>query len=387
MERFGNQRGGAALVAIMVMLIAGILLLAFLPNAVDMLKLTKIGASQSEARFSAEAGAKRAISALNREDTAWSWLGRPQQLVAGDDSKTYVVKITPELVEGIAPKPETVYTVSAEGYTKDGGKKTVMVDVTMPTKESDDDLEKTSFRFMTFSRGATDITNSTVHGDMMSSGAIRVYNVLNFDRSKLYAPDHGLIADQTFDQSFRDLKKEWATKYELNGLKNVAWKDWSKEGERNDYSGDFLETFSPGNYEVNGDLSVGNGTKLCLNKAGDAIIHVKGNLNVHDHGEIGTLMLQKRNILLLVDGTVNVRNFAALNHVAVVSGGSMAFYNGAALWGTMQSSGALRVDQSILHYDKGVAKAFVRQAAEINNISGGVSEGGKEGGFEVGAWR
>lgn len=382
-----NSRGGATLVAILVMLTVGIIVAGVLPAASGMLRTAKNSSELQEAQLAAEAGAKRMIEALYNNRTDWEWLARKQEVVVGGRAN-YMVIVDPPLSAGEQPQKGIHYRLTSTG-TANGVQKTLQLDVTTPLASIDEAVDQTSFRFASFSGGSTSIQWATLHGSWrdrygqwhpggaMTNGALQVHETVNLDGSSLYATDTRNINDGTIFNEF-DGWIHQSPPYELRKIEQIDGRDWQTVGGKGNYRWDLLETFVPGAYEVDGNLTVSRLTKLCLNQPGDAVLHVKGNLTVDDAAEIGTLLLPDRNILLLVDGNVSVHDGAALNHVAVVAQGNIEMRK-AAIWGTMQARGATTVNGAILHYDRDVARAFVKQAEQINHKDGLT--------FRVGKWK
>ena len=114
---FNRQRGSATVLAVVAMVFLGIVIAGLLPMVNQELRSAATDRDVLEARYVAEAGAKRAIVALDRKETDWSWLYPSREpLVAGDANKKYRVTLNPPITNGNKPANQTTYTITADGY-------------------------------------------------------------------------------------------------------------------------------------------------------------------------------------------------------------------------------------------------------------------------------
>lgn len=115
-----NQRGSTAVLAIVAMVFLGIVIAGLLPMLDMELKSAATDRDALQAQYAAEAGVKRALMALDEDDTAWAWLGANNwRNVINDGGATYAVTISPAISDGSKPQKKTTFTITA--YGKAGG--------------------------------------------------------------------------------------------------------------------------------------------------------------------------------------------------------------------------------------------------------------------------
>jgi formylmethanofuran dehydrogenase subunit C len=122
-----NQRGSAAIFALVVFVFIGIMLGALLPYITTEYLFATKTRDLIEAQYAAESGIKMALSQFNKSPSSdWRWLDKSQNF-ANDRTKNYKVSITGPGTSGAPPtaSPDPgVYTVTSVGEV---GKSTKIV--------------------------------------------------------------------------------------------------------------------------------------------------------------------------------------------------------------------------------------------------------------------
>ncbi|MFH1753288.1 MAG: pilus assembly PilX N-terminal domain-containing protein [Candidatus Omnitrophota bacterium] len=126
-----NKKGAALLIAIVVVLIASIIVLSIMPQAVNHRQITQASADSIRALYAAESGINRAVKDLNSQDfTAWTINGNirtlpPQPLVDNSGATIGFYEVELDMTDTENPDAE------ATGYspTLAGSERSLMADI------------------------------------------------------------------------------------------------------------------------------------------------------------------------------------------------------------------------------------------------------------------
>jgi type II secretory pathway pseudopilin PulG len=129
-----NQRGSAAIFALVVFVFIGIMLGALLPYITTEYLFATKTRDLIEAQYAAESGIKMALSQFNKSPSSdWDWLDKKQNF-ANDSTTTYQVSITGPGTSSARPtaSPDSgVYTVTSVGEVVGKSTKTVTANITI----------------------------------------------------------------------------------------------------------------------------------------------------------------------------------------------------------------------------------------------------------------
>jgi len=190
---FKNQKGSAAIMAVVTMLFLTILAGAASTLVNGDLRFSKMNSDAIEAQFAAEAGAKRAISMFHQATQSWTWLDQTVGAenwinLANDGSKQYHVRtvLSGTQVVPAAPAAGGTYTITSTGRVN-GTTRTVSVVVTVTAGTSDSVFSK----YALYSQNDTYIwggNGPNIQGDMGLAGGsnVKIESGYNFLKGKLY---------------------------------------------------------------------------------------------------------------------------------------------------------------------------------------------------------
>lgn len=124
-RRRGNERGSAAMLAIIAMLFLGAIIAGLLPLLTMESRSAVSDRDALQARYAAEAGVKRAYAAMIARSTQWLWVTTDEQNPVNiplreNSNASYFVMITPILQDGQGPRPRRTYTITARGSVVGG---------------------------------------------------------------------------------------------------------------------------------------------------------------------------------------------------------------------------------------------------------------------------
>ncbi len=278
-----SQKGSAALLAVGVMLFLTIIAAAIVPYVATALKQSRTNGDMVEARFAAEAGAKRAINAFNRRAADWQWLGLLQPLTnnAPKESNGYTVTVAaagsypPAYINPSGYPPAGKYEIKATGSVN-GISKTVTVTYTVAAANSP---------FTKAMAGGGDVTiflAAIVGAPVASSGDIRIFlaHVAGMQQHAGLA-----LLDFTSGGQFDPAKyKSYPALPAVSGRTIILSREQyyvkSSCTIADEISFDVTTPSRKTTIYVDGDLTIG---RLCYIKPGDNILFiVNGNLHINE---------------------------------------------------------------------------------------------------------
>ena len=374
---FTDKKGIATVIAVGVMIFIASIAIAVIPNLNNLLKQNSLNADVVKAKNAADAGIKRAITELYQGKGTlnydWSWLGSDNYLYSNNKAFSYKVAISGpvKLINAVNPAGGK-YTVTSIGKYNNKTK-TISCDV-----EIANNFGRDSSMFGMFSQGDINITGGAVIAtDIMSNASI---DVSWSTGQGLYTPGAKNISNIFTLGSHKEDAKDIFTDGNYPSIKKLPdsyFQNYEKLQAENFFS--LYQYVEPGNYEVNGDLNFVAYNALNLNRSGNAIIHVKGDLNVVGMSRIGNIFDSTKNFLIIVDGDVNIAANAGINNAIIVSYGKTLVAGMADIKGSLQSAGGIDGILGTSYFYSGSTVAAYR------DVFSGINYGSQ--GFKVSNWR
>ncbi|EAX47364.1 hypothetical protein TcarDRAFT_1382 [Thermosinus carboxydivorans Nor1] len=353
-----NQKGSAAIMAIGVMIVLGLFAVAILPMVTNEVKFSKINSDAIEAQFAAEAGAKRAISAFNKQATDWSWLNSTQNLIKNVSNKTYVVTVNPVPVG--SPSPGT-YTVVSIG-TVNGVSRKVAVEVTVSGGGKLNDGQGANS--LIFDKAIFAGANLSLDQHANITGSIAANGTIFVDK-------HSTITGNKEENAGISPLPSYGSggKFDPALYNKGAAFPWPSGGKY---------TLSQPLYYVSDNLTINKNTLLDVTTAnGTTIIYVKGNVVIDQNVDIAS----GDNILLIAAGSVaisqnlNKNNSSYGNLVIVAQGNNNAdkavlIEQNTNITGGVYANGSIAIAQNAdIAYSQEVINAFTLPGSGTGGVS------------------
>ena len=370
-NKTGNyyQRGSVSALAIMAILFFVVVIAAIMPMTNTEMKFAATNRNDTEARYAAEAGAKRAITEMLAEQTNWGWLegtkgatDKKQAFISDKPADDYYYSVYIETVETtpvrLTSKPVIgqKYKIISTGFVN-GSKKVVSVIYKMnaagsiPTSAIYVKGNLTAKQALEVTgdivAGGT-ISNVTATGSMTqnsTSMTIPTYDFENFKKDAVILPHLDYTAGDN----------------DINGVKNYRL---------NDKASSF--TISPTaatKYYVDGNLFIEN-NNLEITATYPAVIFVKNNLSIPSNS------LKLTGHIMLISGGVDVSEYNSTNfeNIVIVSSGNVSFKNNTTIVGILAVEGNLdfKAGKTTVTGNEALAKEF-------NNLMGNYELGGGGG--------
>lgn len=381
-NKTGNyyQRGSVSAIAIMAILFFVVVIAAIMPMTNTEMKFAAANRNETEARYAAEAGAKRAISEMLAEQTSWGWLEdtkgatEKQAFISDKPINDYYYSVFIETVAA-TPVPLTgkpvigqQYKITSTGFVN-GAKKIVSVIYKMnaagsiPTSAiyvKGDLTAKQALEVTGDIVAGGTITNVTATGSMATNVTGMTIPTYDFEE---YKKDALILPNIDYTDGDND----------VNGVKNYRL---------NDKTSDFtISPTAPTKYYIDGNLSIEN-NNLEITATYPAVIFVKNNLSIPSNS------LKLTGHIMLISGGVDVSEYNSTNfeNIVIVSSGNVSFKNNTTIVGILAVEGNLdfKAGKTTVTGNENLAKEF-------NNIMGnyelGEGVGTTAGEAEITNWK
>ena len=369
-NKTGNyyQRGSVSALAIMAILFFVVVIAAIMPMTNTEMKFAAANRNETEARYAAEAGAKRAIAEMLAEQTSWSWLEdtkgatEKQAFISDKPVNDYYYSVFIETVAA-TPVPLTgkpvigqQYKITSTGFVN-GSKKVVSVIYKMNAG------------------GSIPTSALYVKGDLYAKQSLEVDGDIVVGGTRTNVSATGSITEgtgvgagmkiPTYD--FEEYKKDAV---ELPNIVYTGTTDGIKNYSLPAHTSNF--TISPTaktKYYVDGNLSIEeNNLKITATNA--AVIFVKNNLSIPSNS------LALTGHIMLISGGVDVSEYNNTNfsNIVIVSSGNVSFKNNTTIVGILAVEGNLdfKAGKTTVTGNENLAKEF-------NNLMGNYELGGGVG--------
>lgn len=367
-NKTGNyyQRGSVSALAIMAILFFVVVIAAIMPMTNTEMKFAATNRNEAEARYAAEAGAKRAIVEMLSEQTNWGWLegtkgatDKKQIFIDGKSDSDYYYSVYIETVETtpvrLTSKPVLgqKYKIISTGYVN-GSKKIVSVIYKMNAAGS----IPTSAVYVAgnFSAGqALEVT-----GEIVAGGNIA-------DNVTATLGKKGNVSGITVPKyDFDEYKKDAVPLPGLfdKGTTTDGLKNYSLPKKAEDIK---LSQTAATKYYVDGNLSIEeNGIIISAIEPYSAVIFVKGKLDILAQNP------EFKGRIMLITGSTTVAEINSTNfeNVVIVSAGNVEFKNSTNIVGILAIGGDL-------YFKAGNTTVTGNEALaeEFNNMMGGYETG------------
>jgi len=389
-NKTGNyyQRGSVSALAIMAILFFVVVIAAIMPMTNTEMKFAATNRNDTEARYAAEAGAKRAITEMLAEQTNWGWLegtkgatDKKQAFISDRpvDDYYYSVYIEKYPVESpsapLTGKPVIgqQYKIISTGYVN-GSKKVVSVIYKMKPGTSGSITDNTVYvKNLVINKTAS---TSTIEGDIVT------------ESSKI----DGLNVTGTPTWNATGLKYP---EYDFSSFKKDAFPLNPSSPEEQVILTSSIQ-LDQNKYYVEKGLSIPqatNGVKMTVKQ--DTVIMVNGDVNIDannftiDTGTDPVTKLPIYAVLLVVFGDINIGDknntdfsntvLVSLTNAGTLSGGNIRFKNNLAVTGLVIAETALSFDNNAV-----IAQSKRDLAATFNEIMVGYETGTSGGGTTAG---
>ena len=364
-NKTGNyyQRGSVSVLAVMAILFFVVVIAAIMPMTNTEMKFAAANRNDTEARYAAEAGAKRAIAEMLAEQTSWGWLEdtkgatEKQAFISDKPVNDFYYSVFIETVAS-TPVPLTgkpvigqKYKIISTGYVN-GSKKVVSVIYKM--------------------NAAGSIPKSAIHvtGNLSAQQSLQVTgdivagrNITNVTATGTMTANATGITVPEYD--FEEYKKDAVPLPHIydKGTTTGGLKDYSLPEHTSDF---IISPTVATKYYVDGNLSIEENF-LVIEAKKPTVIFVKGELNIPAQKPqfLGHIMLITGNVVV---AEINSTNF---ENIVLVSAGSVEFKNTSTIVGILAVKGDL-------YFKAGNTKVTGNEtlAQEFNNIMGNYELGG-----------
>lgn len=387
------RRGSVSMIAIMAILFFVVVLAAIMPMTNTETKFAAANRNDTEARYAAEAGAKRAISEMLAEQTSWGWLeeteGTPdkQRFVSDKPDSDYYYSVYIEKYPVESPSAPLTgkpvigqqYKITSTGYVN-GSKKKISVIYKMKAATSSGSL-----------------TDSTVYVQSLVGDKGTFYGKIVVGSEE---PENNKY---TYVYEGEDQKPEW-------GATDLKFPKYNYEAFKNDKAEPIpqalpdvltngIYNLANGKYYADNGLTIpSTNNDVTLNLQKDTVIMINGDLNINANNftiEAEEFVdkdgiTKKYALLLVVFGNIDdtYRNNPTFFNTVLVSldkydaggnplnvGGNIRFKNNADVIGMVIAdklldfkngleAGAATIEGKIVKSDRDLAEVF-------NEIAGG----------------
>lgn len=361
------RRGSVSMIAIMAILFFVVVLAAIMPMTNTETKFAAANRNDTEARYAAEAGAKRAISEMLAEQTSWGWLeetkGTPdkQRFVSDKPDSDYYYSVYIEKYPVESPSAPLTgkpvigqqYKITSTGYVN-GSKKVISVIYKMNAGGS----IPTSAVYVKGNLSAHQSLEVT--GDIVAGGTIS-----NVTATGTMASNVQNMIIPSYD--FEEYKKD---ALELPNIVHTGTSGGVKNYSLPKKTSNF--TISPTGktkYYVEGNLSIDE-NNLEITATHPAVIFVKNDLSIPSNS------LKLTGHIMLISGGVDVSEYNSTNfsNIVIVSAGNVSFKNNTTIVGILAVGGDLyfKAGNTTVTGNENLAKEF-------NDLMGGYELGGGGG--------
>lgn len=380
-NKTGNyyQRGSVSALAIMAILFFVVVIAAIMPMTNTEMKFAATNRNDTEARYAAEAGAKRAITEMLAEQTNWGWLegtkgatDKKQAFISDRPVDDYYYSVYIETVETtpvrLTSKPVIgqKYKIISTGFVN-GSKKVVSVIYKMNAAGS---IPKSAIH-VTGSLSAQQSLEVT--GDIVAGG-----NINNVTATGTMKANETGVTVPEYD--FEEYKKDAVPLPHIydKGTTTGGLKDYSLPKNTANF---IISPTVATKYYVDGNLSIEENF-LIIDAKKPTVIFVKGELNIPAQKPqfLGHIMLITGNVVV---AEINSTNF---ENIVLVSAGSVNFKNTSNIVGILAVKGDL-------YFKAGNTTVTGNEtlAQEFNNIMGnyelGEGSGTTAGEAEITNWK
>lgn len=362
------RRGSVSMIAIMAILFFVVVLAAIMPMTNTETKFAAANRNDTEARYAAEAGAKRAISEMLAEQTSWGWLegtkGATDKKQTFIDGKDYKYSVYIETADTSNPSYTSApltgkpvigqqYKITSTGYVN-GSKKVISVIYKMNAGGS----IPTSAVYVKGNLSAHQSLEVT--GDIVAGGTISNVTATGTMASNV---QNMIIPSYDFEEYKKDAVQlpHIVHQSTTGGVKNYSLPK---------HTSNF--TISPTGktkYYVEGNLSIDE-NNLEITATHPAVIFVKNDLSIPSNS------LKLTGHIMLISGGVDVSEYNSTNfsNIVIVSAGNVSFKNNTTIVGILAVGGDLyfKAGNTTVTGNENLAKEF-------NDLMGGYELGGGGG--------
>lgn len=369
-NKTGNyyQRGSVSVLAVMAILFFVVVIAAIMPMTNTEMKFAAANRNDTEARYAAEAGAKRAIAEMMAEQTNWGWLEdtkgatEKRAFISDKPADDYYYSVYIETVETtpvrLTSKPVIgqKYKIISTGFVN-GSKKVVSVIYKMNASGS---LPKSAIH-VTGSLSAQQFLQVT--GDIVAGG-----NITNVTATgKVTANATGITVPEYDFEEYKKDAVELPHIYD-KGTITGGLKDYSLPKDTANFT---ISQTAATKYYVDGNLSIEeNFLEIKAIEPYPAVIFVKGELNIPAQKPqfLGHIMLITGDVVV---AEINSTNF---ENIVLVSAGNVNFKNTSTIVGILAVKGDLyfKAGNTTVTGNEALAKEF-------NNLMGNYELGGGGG--------
>lgn len=304
------RKGSAIVIGLVAAAVLLALLAAVAPMVTQSLHFQGLNKDAVDAQYAAEAGAKRAISAIRQGKTSWSWLGAAIRFPVSDaaSTKTYIVTISPAITNGSGPAAGQRYTIKSNGYV---GKwtKTVTVQVDTPQAGSS---AKTIPAYPAYIGSLSAVSLSGANADIYTGEA--------FPPALITQTQYKRLGNQTIAIPSYDFAAYKAAAQPLPTI--VMNQNYLTSGSGLYYYD--AETTDP----VNKTLTITQNNAQIIGKSTGSVIFVKGSLTFA--ASAGGMNISNGQIFIIATGDITINNNANFSGVVLLAGGNITF-NGSLL--------------------------------------------------------
>lgn len=331
-----KQQGSSTLLSLVVMVFLGVVIAGLMPMTVNSLRFSRDNQDVIGVQFVAEAGAKRAIAGFLQKRQDWAWADGKSKISFEDNSdKSYVVSISPAVVDGAVPAAG-VYTITSTGYIGSYSRK-VSVQVEVGSGGSNPYVSGDVFgKYALYSKGDGTIWGGEmpkINGNMGFGGSnVSIGGGNNFLQSangayyKIYAKQEiggwhpwlqpsMTVVDPNQDMGSMNIKVPT-----LPTLPAILGQLGSKPGGAADLTGS-TTNLSSAAYYYNGSYTRG-GTLKSTNSA-PTTLYVNGSLHLSNQGPYSNGVIETSgDAVIYVNGSIDLSNGSIIRS----TGGNVTIY-------------------------------------------------------------